>query len=167
MKTSDKWSESCIWHDEKLSIMSFAKGLLHVNILVYLIEGDENPCEMECFKLIGFQCNNVGWLLSYPIEKCSWVVLQLNELYSFGPIWVFPHKDEIQSFVVTRVMQDKNKTICLVDAHFVWGCLIDMKTQSVVVSACVLVIHERKSWQPQQTDVHLLFPYGCSYQIKH
>jgi hypothetical protein len=105
--------------------MSFAKGLLHVNILVYLIEGDENPCEMECFKLIGFQCNNVGWLLSYPIEKCSWVVLQLG----------------------------------LLD--------IDMKTQSVVVSACVLVIHERKSWQPQQTDVHLLFPDSCSYQIKH
>ncbi len=98
----------------------FCKSLASCqHILVYLIEGDENPCEMECFKLIGFWCNNVGWLLSYPVEKCSWVVLQLHELYSFGLIWVFPHKDEIQSFVATWVMQ-RQKNNCLVAAHFVW-----------------------------------------------
>jgi hypothetical protein len=108
----------------------------------------------------------MGWLLSYPIEKCSWVVLQLHELYSFEPIWVFPHKDEIQSFVTTWVMQRQKKKL-FGRCTFCVGCLIDMKIQSVVVSACVLVIHERKSWQPQQTDVHLLFPDSCFYKIKH
>jgi hypothetical protein len=51
MMNEDKWQMKWVmdmtWGlngNENLSIMSFAKGLLHVNILVYLIEGDENPC---------------------------------------------------------------------------------------------------------------------------
>jgi hypothetical protein len=80
----------------------------------------------------------VGWLLPYPIEKCSWVVLQLHELYSFGPIWVFPHKDENQSFVVTRVMQDEKKNNLFGRCTFCVG-LLDRHEDTICcgVSLCV------------------------------